>query len=631
MKRKLSIAELNKVVEILEEISDKSVAEQEARIREIRTTNEAIAGELDALIRKTDGNEFLEKSPLQIVEDASVTDELHFEEGETLGEYKIKRVLGKGGFATVYLADHIPLGREVALKVSKDSGREARTLAQLEHDFIVSVYSETSDPQKKLRWISMQFIPGLPLDGIQSRLPAEQFTGKGILGVLDKQTTAKLTFDPNQAEMRKTIAGFDKVDAVLWIGYKLAEALAYAHARGILHLDVKPSNILLNRYGRPYLTDFNISLDQQVEMSDNIKQFGGTWKYMSPEQQDVFYAKDRVKALQAIDHRADIYSLAYVMKELLMGVTLSKKIETVLEIALDPLTRNRFATTEDFVAQLRACIELKGVESKLPRKGKITEFAEKYPLIAITLVGAVPQIIASGVGIVYNFTRIVNQLTPAQRGLFIWLNQIITPAFYPVATGFWVFLCYGLVDYLNNPKSYFSRQNDVIGMKERALNLPFWGAVVTVICWFVTSIVFPVVINIQAGPIEIHTIAHFFFSFLLSSLIALSYTYLFHLYLTLRVIYPRVLVASPVIREASKEDLKRLGKGLKLSLAMILLIPNIAAIILLSLGAEEIVGSSGTTFRLLSVSLISFGIAGLLFALSVGQKIVGMIVTYTRG
>jgi len=58
---------------------------------------------------------------------------------------------------------------------------------------------------------------------------------------------------------REFLADCDLVEAACWIGARLAEALAHAHGQGVLHRDVKPANILLNRYGRPFLADFNIA------------------------------------------------------------------------------------------------------------------------------------------------------------------------------------------------------------------------------------------------------------------------------------------------------------------------------------------------------------------------------------
>lgn len=623
MKKKLSLTELHQVVSLLEEISSLPSDEREARIRKIQSENKIVGDELVALNSKTEYlNTFLEAPPLSAVEDIEA--QHRFREGDTLGEYQIRKTLGKGGFATVYLAHHVPLSREVALKVSKDLGREAVTLAQLEHDHIVRIFSETSDSKEGLRWIGMQYIPGLSLESLMEKIHRKNFSGHSILLALDALEASETSFDPIQAEMRKTFSGLDAVDSVLWIGCKLAEALAYAHSRGILHLDVKPSNVLLNQYARPYLADFNISLDQQLDANVNLKQFGGTLKYMAPEQQSVFHQTDRIAAIEQIDHRADIFSLGMMLKELLGDSPLDHKTNAVLEAATKTDPQMRFQTTQDFLEHLKACMEIRAIEKRMPEKGRFFPFVAQHPLLAITLGGAIPQLVACTVAIAYNMSRIVNHLTPTQRSFFIWLNQVITPAFFSFVAIGWFFLCRGLLTYQKNPMNYFFQTENTAMLRSRAINLPFWGAAVTVICWLSTCILFPILIHFMAGSLATETILHFCFSFLLSSLIALSYTFLWQLYLTLRVLYPKFLMNAVRVKETSGKDLRQMGTWLKICLALILLIPNLAASILLITGME------GTSFRVFSVGLICFGIFGLLFALSIGQRIVKMVLAFTR-
>ena len=89
-----------------------------------------------------------------------------FEPGQRVDDFEIQRLLGSGAFARVYLARQISLDRLVALKVSANQGTEARTLAHLEHDHIVQVFTETPAPAINLRYLCMQFVPGLTLERI---------------------------------------------------------------------------------------------------------------------------------------------------------------------------------------------------------------------------------------------------------------------------------------------------------------------------------------------------------------------------------------------------------------------------------------------------------------------------------
>src|SRR5439155_14562267 len=105
---------------------------------------------------------------------------------------------------------------------------------------------------------------------------------------------------------------------VCWIGGRLAEALAHAHAQGVLHRDLKPANILLSRYGRPMLVDFNVALDPDRVRGASGSVFGGTLGYMSPDDVDAFASRSRHTA-EKVDGRSDIYSLGVVLFELLTG------------------------------------------------------------------------------------------------------------------------------------------------------------------------------------------------------------------------------------------------------------------------------------------------------------------------
>ena len=206
--------------------------------------------------------------------------------GELGDAYEFLHELGRGGSAIVYRARDRALGRDVAIKVvhprltSSDDdqvarlAREARTVAQLQHPGIVTVYAVRRLQSGGITLV-MQFVPGLTLKAaIQSDGP---FSAERTESVL------------------RDVAG----------------ALAYAHARQIVHRDVKPENIFLDAdTGRALLADFGIA---RVAEADSLTMTGtaiGTPFYMSPEQVDG----------KPVDGRSDLYSLGLVTWEMLTGL-----------------------------------------------------------------------------------------------------------------------------------------------------------------------------------------------------------------------------------------------------------------------------------------------------------------------
>jgi serine/threonine protein kinase len=227
------------------------------------------------------------------------------EVGTVFDDFELQGVLGRGAFGQVYLARQISLGRHVALKVTLNRGNEARTLARLEHDHIVQVFAEVV--ARDLRLLCMQYIPGTTLQRVIDALrpkPREQWSGSAILDTIDAISTAPATLDPGALRDRQFLADCDFIEAACWLGARLAEALGHAHGMGVLHLDVKPANILLSRYGRPYLADFNVAA---VHRDDTVRNaFGGTLAYMAPEHLQAFAART-AGAQGTVGEAADIW------------------------------------------------------------------------------------------------------------------------------------------------------------------------------------------------------------------------------------------------------------------------------------------------------------------------------------
>jgi len=201
---------------------------------------------------------------------------------ETIGRYRVDRVLGKGGFGRVYLSLDTMLGRAVAIKVphrhlvssaadAEPYLAEARAAASLRHPGIVPVFDVGS------------------ADGFPFFVVTQFIEGGDLAGRLDK--------------------GPLSVPDAIRIAADVARALDHAHQSGLVHRDIKPANIFLDAAGRAHVGDFGLALREQ-EFGTGPRH-AGTPQYMSPEQ-----ARGEG---HRVDGRSDIFSLGVVMHEMLTG------------------------------------------------------------------------------------------------------------------------------------------------------------------------------------------------------------------------------------------------------------------------------------------------------------------------
>src|SRR5438876_3144444 len=197
--------------------------------------------------------------------------------------YRIVELLGRGGMSVVYRAEHVRLGRPAALKLlaaTLGQGdhrerylRESKLAASLDHPSIVPIYD--AGEEDGLLYIAMAYVEGSDLKTLLVR--------------------------EGKLPLRRTLR----------IVGQIASALDAAHARGLVHRDVKPANILIGPDDRAYLSDFGVVKELAAAGTTRTGSFVGTIEYCAPEQIE---GKD-------VDARADVYALACVLYECVVGTS----------------------------------------------------------------------------------------------------------------------------------------------------------------------------------------------------------------------------------------------------------------------------------------------------------------------
>ena len=186
------------------------------------------------------------------------------EVGEQLGPFRLLAELGRGASGKTYLAAEPALAdRLVVLKIIPDDQEEHLSLARLQHTHIIPLFSEQTFPDRGLRALCMPYLGGTSLARVLEALaeiPHHQRRGRHLLDVLDKvQRGRPAPTTTGDGPYHKYLDQASYVHAICWIAACLADGLHEAHVHGLVHMDVKPSNVLIAGDGQPMLLDFHLA------------------------------------------------------------------------------------------------------------------------------------------------------------------------------------------------------------------------------------------------------------------------------------------------------------------------------------------------------------------------------------
>jgi formylglycine-generating enzyme required for sulfatase activity len=322
---------------------------------------------------------------------------------ERLGDFRLLRKLGEGGMGVVWEAEQVSLGRLVALKLVRPDHlwfagarerfrREVEAVARLQHPGIVPVH--TVGEEQGVPYFAMELLDGRTLadvlEGLWGKKP-EELSGSD-LGPFD--------------------GGY--VEACLRVAREIAEALDHAHSRGIVHRDVKPSNIALTRSGRAMLFDFGLARSDEADRLTRSGSQPGSLPYMSPEQ---------LEDAGAIDARTDVYSLGATLYEMLtlrrafeassaesirsrilrgefprpraLHRRLAWDVETVVATAMERDPARRYASASDLARDLGNLLAHRPIEARRAGTGlRVLRWSQRHPGASSALLAAVPLALA---------------------------------------------------------------------------------------------------------------------------------------------------------------------------------------------------------------------------------------------
>ena len=562
------------------------------------------------------------------------------EVGGMVDDFDLFALLGKGAFARVFLARQRSMQRLVALKVSADAGEEPQTLAQLDHPHIVRVYDQRIVPNERIRLLYMQFVAGGTLQAVLDRIrktPEGERRGRTLLTVVDLALEERGETPPLGSGLREHLAAWTWPETVCWLGARLAEALDYAHRRGVLHRDVKPANVLLTAEGAPKLADFNVSFSCKLDGANPAAFFGGSLAYMSPEQIEAFNpAHERDPG--DLDGRSDLFSLCIILWELLAGrrpfrddhldrdwsamlvqmlerrragvdpavsplpaVGLPAGLQQVLLTGLDPDPDRRPQTGAALARELELCLQPRARALLHPTPGDWRSIVRRYGLVCVLLASLIPNAAAALFNISYNRSEIIARMAGAEP-VFWNVQSAINGIAFPFGVGLLGVLVWPAARaVLQMEKGEVLDADKMRGPRRRCLVLGDWAAGLSIGLWLLAGPIYPMALWAVLGPLPLWFFVDFVLSLALCGLIASVYPFFGVTFLAVRALFPRLAW------DLDADDLARMER-LKRRTGFYLLLSAVAP--MLTVAAWAAMGSENRIALgvLSAVSLIGFGV-----------------------
>ncbi|MEM9383280.1 MAG: protein kinase, partial [Planctomycetota bacterium] len=312
---------------------------------------------------------------------------------DRLGPFVLGDRIGGGGMGVVFEARDAVLARDVAVKVIRPSEllfqgarerfqREVEAVASLSHPGIVPVFS--AGDEAGIPYFAMERVEGCTLAEALEAVVAEGGEPADLSGADLARAVERASGAEEGSSAGSALFAGSWVETCARAVREVALALEHAHERGILHRDVKPSNVMVTPGGRVMLLDFGLSSSDELERITRTGSALGSLPYMSPEQIDGDWER--------LDRRTDVYSLGVTLYELMalrlpyrapsiagLRAMISEgrrapvrranprvtwELETILEVAMEPDAARRYASCDGLASDLAAALEGRPIEAR---------------------------------------------------------------------------------------------------------------------------------------------------------------------------------------------------------------------------------------------------------------------------
>lgn len=573
-----------------------------------------------------------------------------FELGDVVsGEFHLTSLLGEGSFAKVYLARQQSLGRMVALKISANRGNEAETLVQLDHPNIVRVHDQRDVPAEGLRLMYMEYAPGGTLHDVVRRLAeldGELPTGQILVEAIRERLEQGGLESSFPASLRES----EWPRVVCELGLQLADALEYAHSKGVLHRDIKPANVLLGANAKPKLADFNISFNSQISGVAPAAYFGGSLAYMSPEQLRACGRSDNTTASD-LDARSDVYSLAVVLWELLHGrrpfhdsqptgdwnsmlqqmverreagpprgswgaSLVSRELQQSLRQCLAPNPDDRLASSRELTRELHLCLQPRARALVKPNHHWFGRIALRHPLLILFACLLLPNLLAALLNFLFNREWMEEYTSQEAKSTFFIVQGVINSIAFPLGLFAVGRFFHPIARAVRTRAEGGSVPREQLHqLRRRSLRTGSFGAWVGVALWTVAGVIYPVAIHLWSGAFPWNGYLVFSIDLIACGLIAGSYPFFLATLVALEILYPSLLDLGD-IPEDETATLQQLAQRTG---AYLLIAAGVPMVALLFLAPLVIAGHS--IYQEALIGLVIAGIVGLFAAWRAHQKI----------